>query len=191
MQLKKENNFESLTQSIGKFHLSKKKVLIPEMNRIAAHLVAATFRGFGIQAEVLETYRGLDLGKEYTSGKECFPCQVTMGDILFFVDKEKKKLEDAFDPEDYIYFLPESDGPCRFGMYNKYQRLVLDSFPGLAALKIVSLTTKDGYSLKGLIEHDKVLDFRKTLYFTVIVADILDRLLWRIRPYENKEGIAD
>ena len=191
MESKKENDFDLLNKGIGKFRLVKKKVLIPEMNRISSRLVAAVFRGFGIQAEVLASYQGLDLGKEYTSGKECFPCQVTMGDILFFVNQEKKKLGAAFDPGNYIYFLPESDGPCRFGMYNKYQRLVLDSFPGLAGLKIVSLTTNDGYSLKGLIELDRVRDFRKATYFSVVVADILDRLLWRIRPYEKETGITN
>jgi predicted nucleotide-binding protein (sugar kinase/HSP70/actin superfamily) len=191
MELINESTFDSLSQNIGKFHLQKKKVLIPEMNRISACLVAAAFRGFGINAEVLETCKDLDLGKEYTSGKECYPCQVTMGDILYFVRKEKEKLGAAFDPGRYIYFLPESDGPCIFGMYNKYQRIVLDSFAGLEALKIVSLTTHDGYSLKGLIEPEKVPDFRKANYLAVVVADILDRLLLRVRPYETEEGMTD
>jgi predicted nucleotide-binding protein (sugar kinase/HSP70/actin superfamily) len=191
MEFKKENNFGSLTNSIGKFNLQNKKVLIPEMNRIAAHFIAATFRGFGIHAKVLETYQGLDFGKKYTSGKECFPCQITMGDILYFLKKEKERLGDAFEPKNYLYFLPEADGPCRFGMYNKYQRIVLDSFPGLDKLKIVSITTKDGYSLEGVIAQDRLLDFRKANYIAVVVADILERLLWRIRPYEKEEGITD
>jgi predicted nucleotide-binding protein (sugar kinase/HSP70/actin superfamily) len=96
MEAKKEVNFQSLTENVGKFHIRKKKVLIPEMNRITAHLFAATFRSFGIHARVLETYRGLDLGKEYTSGKECYPCQITLGDILYFAKKEKERLGEAF-----------------------------------------------------------------------------------------------
>jgi predicted nucleotide-binding protein (sugar kinase/HSP70/actin superfamily) len=191
MESKKKNNFGSLTESIGKFDLRNKIVLIPAMNRVAAHLIAATFKGFGILAEVLETYKGLDLGKKYTSGKECFPCQITMGDILYFLNKEEDKLGDFFNPENYLYFLPESDGPCRFGMYNKYQRMVLDTFPGLEKLRIVSLTTRDGYSLEGLIEEERLLDFRKAIYLAVVVADVLDRLLWRIRPYEKQEGSTD
>jgi predicted nucleotide-binding protein (sugar kinase/HSP70/actin superfamily) len=185
------NNFDSLTKHIGKFQLLNKTVLIPEMNRIAAHLIAAIFRSFGSNAMVLQTYKGLDLGKKYTSGKECFPCQVTLGDILLFLKAEQEKLGAAFDPENYLYFLPESDGPCRFGMYNKYQRMVLDSFPGLDRVKIVSITAKDGYSLEGVIEPDRMLDFRKASYIAVVVADILERLLWRIRPYEKETGITD
>jgi predicted nucleotide-binding protein (sugar kinase/HSP70/actin superfamily) len=191
MKSRHENNFDPPAKRIGKFHLRNKTVLIPEMNRIAAHLIAATFRSFGSNAMVLETYKGLDLGKTYTSGKECFPCQVTLGDILLFLKTEQEILGAAFDPENYLYFLPESDGPCRFGMYNKFQRIVLDSFPGLERVKIVSITAKDGYSLEGVIEKDRMLDFRKASYIAVVVADILERLLWRIRPYETQAGITD
>jgi predicted nucleotide-binding protein (sugar kinase/HSP70/actin superfamily) len=191
MEAKKANHFHSFSRSVGRFGLRKKTVLIPQMNRIAACLFAATFRGFGIQAKVLETYRGIDLGLEYTSGKECFPCQVTLGDILYFMRQEKQRLGDAFNPEDYLYFLPEAEGPCRFGMYNKYQRIVLDSFPGLDKLKIVSITSLDGYSLSGLLEGSQHQNLRKAGYFSLVMADLLDRLLWRIRPYEKEQGMAD
>jgi predicted nucleotide-binding protein (sugar kinase/HSP70/actin superfamily) len=127
MKSRHANNFDSPTERIGKFQLRNKTVLIPEMNRIAAHLIAATFRGFGSNAMVLQTYEGLDLGKKYTSGKECFPCQVTLGDILLFLKTEQETLGAAFNPENYLYFLPESDGPCRFGMYNKFQRIWIHS----------------------------------------------------------------
>ena len=186
-----ENKFDSFTRSVGKFNLRNKTVLIPEMNRIAAHLMAATFRSFGSKAMVLQTFEGLGLGKKHTSGKECFPCQITLGDILFFLQTEHEKLGVDFDPENYLYFLPESDGPCRFGMYNKFQRIVLDSLPELDKVKIVSITTKDGYSLEGVIEQERVLNFRKASYVAVVVADTLERLLWRIRPYEKEKGITD
>jgi len=191
MESDKVINFQSLKDSVGRFNLRDKTFLIPEMNRIGAHLLAATFRGFDIHAKVMDTCKGLDLGQEYTSGKECYPCQITMGDILYYMQKEKERLGDNFNPESYVYFMPEADGPCRFGMYNKYQRLVLDSFGDLGRLKIGSLTAEDGYSLAGLIEKERVRDLRKAAYFSVVVGDILDRLLWKIRPYEKEPGMTD
>jgi len=161
------------------------------MNRTTGHLLAGVFRSFGVNAVVMETYKGLDLGKEFTSGKECFPCQVTTGDILLYLQKEQERLGGAFDGENYILFMPEADGPCRFGMYNKYQRIVLDSFPELSKVKIGSLSSKNSYALDGMIEKDQTGDFRKVAYFSVVVADILDRLLWRIRPYERLKGATD
>ena len=184
-------SFKSLTNNVGRFNLSNKTFLIPQMNRIGGHLLAATFRGFGIHAKVMDTYKGLGLGLEYTSGKECYPCQITTGDILYYMEKEKERLGEAFTPEDYIYFMPEAEGPCRFGMYNKYQRIVLDSFPKLDRVKIGALTSGDGYSLAGIIEKERVKDLRKAAYFSVVVADIMDRLLWRIRPYEKEPGMTD
>jgi predicted nucleotide-binding protein (sugar kinase/HSP70/actin superfamily) len=182
---------ESFSPNLGRLHVGQKTLLIPEMDRMASHLIAATFRGFGVKAQVLETYKGLDLGKEYTSGKECYPCQITLGDILYFVEKEKEKLGAAFNPSQYVYFLPESDGPCRFGLYNKFQRMVLDSFPGLNRLNITSVTTKDGYSAEGMVDQGKALDLKKVAYMSFVVADILDRFLWKIRPYEKEPGMAD
>ena len=191
MEAIKQTQGERASGNLGKIRFGKKSVLIPEMNRATALLLAATLRGFGVEARALETYKGLDLGKEYTSGKECYPCQVTLGDILYFVQEEKKRLGPAFDAGQYVYFLPESDGPCRFGLYNRFQRIVLDSFPGLDRLTISSITTRDGYSFSGILEKEKVLDFQKSGFFAVIVADIMDRLLWRIRPYEKEPGSAD
>ncbi len=191
MLTQKVVDFQTLTQNVGKFDLREKTVLFPQMANIGSHLLAAAFRGFNIQARVLETCKGLDLGKEYTSGKECYPCQITMGDILCFLKSEKEKKGNFFRPEDYVYFMPEAGGPCRFGMYNKYQRIVLDSFPGLHRMPIGSITTGDGYSLDGIIEKDRVDPLRKGGYLSVVVGDILDRLLWRIRPYEKTPGSAE
>lgn len=191
MEAQETATFRSLSENVGQFSLRDKTFLIPEMNRIGAHLLAGVFRGFGVNALVMETYEGLDLGKEFTSGKECFPCQVTTGDILLFLKKEKESLGDDFNPENYIFFMPESEGPCRFGMYNKYQRIVLDSFPELRKVKIGSLTSDNAYALKGMIEKAQARGFRKAAYFSVVIADILDRLLWRIRPYERKQGATD
>jgi predicted nucleotide-binding protein (sugar kinase/HSP70/actin superfamily) len=63
--------------------------------------------------------------------------------------------------------------------------------PGLDRVKIAALNSDDAYSLDGLIPREKMRDFRKAGYLSIVVGDILDRLLWRIRPYEKTEGMAD
>ena len=187
----KLDTFKAISEGIGRFSVQGKRFLIPEMNRFTSHLLGGVFRSFGVNSEVMETYEGLDLGKKFTSGKECFPCIVTLGDILFFMEKERERLGDRFDPESYVYFMPEANGPCRFGMYNKYHRIILDSMPGLDKIKIATLNSDDAYDLAGMIPKEKIRDFRKAAYLSVLAGDILDRLLWRIRPYEKKEGMAD
>lgn len=185
------DTFTGVSKGVGHFDVKGKTFLIPEMNRIGSHLMAGVFRGFGINSFVMDTYKGIDMGKEHTSGKECFPCIVTLGDILLYMKKEEDRLGDSFNPENYMYFMPEAGGPCRFGMYNKLHRIILDSIGDLGRLKIATLTSEDSYSLNGLIPKEKARDFRKAAYLSVIIGDVLDRLLWRIRPYEKKKGEAD
>jgi predicted nucleotide-binding protein (sugar kinase/HSP70/actin superfamily) len=185
------DTFRVMAERVGRFDVQGKRFLIPEMNPVNSHLLAGVFQSYGVKSEVMKTYEGLDLGRKYTSGKECFPCVVTLGDILYFMEKEKERLGDKFNPENYMYFMPEANGPCRFGMYNKYHRIILDSMPGLEKVKITSLSSDDAYDLEGLIPREKMRDFRKAGYLSIMVGDILDRLLWRIRPYERSAGMTD
>lgn len=184
-------SFETLTQKLGQFDLSGKTFLIPEMNRTGCHLLAGVFQSFGINALVMPTFVNLKQGKAVTSGKECFPCQVTISDLFNFLDQEKERLGPFFHPEHYAYFMPEATGPCRFGMYNKFQRIVLDATAEYKNVKIGSLTTENSYSLEGMVEPSQAGQLRKKAYLSVVAGDILDRLLWKIRPYERSPGSAD
>ncbi len=168
-----------------------RRVLIPEMALSGARLMAAAFRAFGVPAEVMESYRGLALGKEFTSGKECFPCQVTLGDILHHLGREEERLGPAFDAGRYLYFMPEAGGPCRFGMYARFQRLVLERRPDYRGLAIVCLTTEDAYSAAGLVPAGEGRAFKKLAYAAVVMGDVLDRMVWRARPYERTPGAVD
>jgi len=182
--------FESLKAKVGKFSLANKTILVPEMGRSSSLLVAAAMRSFGIDAQVMETYKDLQLGKQYTSGKECFPCQVTLGDVLYHLEREKELLGEAFNPENYLYFMAESGGPCRFGMYNKLHRIILDSMDGFSKTRIASLTAEDSYSIGGLMKPEEGTHFRRSAYVAIVIADILDRMLWHTRPYEKEKGQA-
>jgi predicted nucleotide-binding protein (sugar kinase/HSP70/actin superfamily) len=183
--------FASLKANVGKFSLANKTILIPEMGRSGSLLVAAAMRSFGIDAQVMETYKALQLGKQYTSGKECFPCQITLGDLLYHLEREKELLGEAFNPENYLYFMAESGGPCRFGMYNKLHRIILESMDGFSKTRIASLTAEDSYSVGGLMKPEEKTHFRRSAYVAVVIADILDRMLWRTRPYEKEKGQAE
>ncbi len=57
------------------FDVSGRTLLIPDMAPVGSRLIAASFRAVGVDAIVLETYRGLSQGREFTSGKECFPAR--------------------------------------------------------------------------------------------------------------------
>ncbi len=179
---------EKTLTNIKKINVKGKTLLIPNMHPYGSHLLVACLRAFDVNAHVMDTYTGLSLGKQYTSSKECFPCQVTLGDIIFHLTKEKQRLKDKFNVADYVYFMPESDGPCRFGMYNKFHRIVLDSIDEFSGISVSYLTTEDSYDTKGILPEEEARDFKKLAYVAIIVADVLDRICWRVRPYEIEKG---
>ncbi len=191
MAVSGKQHFERFHEKVKQFDVTGKTLLVPEMAPFASRLLAASFRAVGVNALLMETYKGLALGKEFTSGKECFPCQVTLGDILYFLRGEKERLGAAFSADNYVYFLPEADGPCRFGMYNKMQRLVLDRFEEFRDVPITYVSTRDSYSAADIMPAEASAIFRKLSYTALIISDILDRVVWRVRPYELRPGLMD
>jgi predicted nucleotide-binding protein (sugar kinase/HSP70/actin superfamily) len=185
------HSFHSLKTRVSQFDVSKKTLLIPKMAPFSGKLLEASFRAFGVDAVLMETYKGIMLGREFTSGKECFPCQVTLGDVLYHLKKERERLGAAFSPERYVYFLPESDGPCRFGMYNKMHRLVLDRFEEFKEIPIAYLSSQNSYATTDILPARSARYFRRLAYVTTIIADVLDRTVWRVRPYEWRAGMTD
>jgi predicted nucleotide-binding protein (sugar kinase/HSP70/actin superfamily) len=114
-----------------------------------------------------------------------------LGDVLYFLQKEKNRLKNLFNPADYVYFMPESDGPCRFGMYNKFHRLVLDTISAYKDVMISYLSTEDSYDTSQILPKKEASNFKKLAYVSTLIADVFDRISWRVRPYEKQKGSCD
>jgi len=94
------------------------RVLVPPMGPEAAALEAA-LKGYGVDVEVLPqaTVDTIRLGRRHTSGKECLPMTVTVGALLERIERERDRT--------FTFFMPGSNGPCRFGMYRQLHQMVL------------------------------------------------------------------
>ena len=158
------------------------KVYIPYMDDHGS-LMAAVLRSNGIDAEALpqSDHKSLEIGRNFTTGKECYPCILTTGDIV------KKARSDDFDQEQSAFFMAQANGPCRFGQYHKFHRMVLDDL-GYEDVPIVVLDQTDNFG-----EHLKTLgpDFFRSTWDLMIILDFLQKMLREIRPYEVNEGEAD
>jgi predicted CoA-substrate-specific enzyme activase len=163
---------------LKKFLPSEKIIYIPNMCD-HAYAVAAAFRKSGVIAEVMDEPDEMSLhyGKKFTSGKECFPCVVTTGDMI------KKLHSENFDPGKAVFFMPGANGPCRFGQYSQYHRIILDEL-GYQEIPIYSPNSETSYSDFGLNNSD----FRKTGWMGIVFVDGLQKMLYRCRPYEIKKG---
>ena len=160
----------------------KRTVYIPYMDD-HGYAMAAAMRAGGVNARQmpLSDEDTIAWGRKYTSGKECYPCIITTGDFLRQIHSP------GFDPSRSAFFMPTAFGPCRFGQYNKFQRMVLDDL-GLEDVPLVLLDQDKDY--QGDVK-DLGTDFRKLAWTGIVFVDALQKLARETRPYEVNHGEVD
>lgn len=167
---------------IQRSSFKKRTVYIPRMSDHAFALASA-FEKSGVPSEVLpeSDSETIDIGKLYVSGKECYPCAVTTGDML------RKAFSSDFHPDKSAFFMPSGAGPCRFGQYNVFHRLILDEH-GYDNVPIFS-PNQDAkfYKELGVVGRD----FTLCSWKGIIAIELLTKCLHETRPYEKEQGSTD
>ncbi len=168
--------------SISSPHTNNRIVYIPYMID-HGYVLAAAMRHGGVNAQPLpeSDQLTLDIGRKYTTGKECYPSIITTGDIV------KKTMAPDFDPDNSAFFMPAASGPCRFGQYNRLHRLVLDEL-GLPQVPVLVFDQTGGYH-KDMVSMGH--GFRLNAWKGFIVLDSLQKMLLERRPYEVNQGEMD
>jgi predicted nucleotide-binding protein (sugar kinase/HSP70/actin superfamily) len=143
---------------------------------------AAAFRALGLEADITppSDHRTRELGARFTSGDECYPAKVTIGDFMKVLEMPGN------DPARVALFMPTADGPCRFGQYAPYLRRVLDQ-NGYPHTAVLSPSSKDGYGDFG----DLARPFVRTGWRALVAADILQKMLLKTRPHELQKGATE
>jgi len=154
----------------------------PYMND-SAYMISAAARSCGIPSEVLpmQTNEDLALGRKYTSSKECFPMICTTGSFL------KKLLEPGADPSKMSFFMPDHTGPCRFGQYNQFHRILFDRL-GFEKAELITPSNETSYEDVAGKDSQK---FRISAWKGFVAADFLHRIHRETRPYELNKGDSD
>ena len=161
---------------------SRRTVLIPRMADHAYGLAAA-FEASGMPAEVLPEpdEETLHWGRKYTTGKECFPCIVTTGDMVKIVNKPD------FERDKYAFFMGGSGGPCRFGQYNALQRIVLDGL-GFEDVPIFAPNQASSfYDDMGIVGRR----FLTLGWLGIVAIDVLYKWLLETRPYAQDRELVE
>jgi predicted nucleotide-binding protein (sugar kinase/HSP70/actin superfamily) len=148
-----------------------------------AYAVAAASRSCGIHAEVLpmQDEEDLELGRKYTSARECFPMICTTGSFL------KKLMEPGVEPSRISFFMPDHNGPCRFGQYNRLQRVIFDRL-GFRDVKIISPSNDTSYED---ISGGRGAKFRYNAWRGLVAVDLLRKLKQGRTPYEIAPGSTE
>ena len=161
----------------------QRTLYFPYMND-AAYALAAASRSCGVDAQVLpmQDEEDLKLGRRHTSGQgmlshDLHPRQLPQEDAGAG-DRSFPRLRSS---------CPDHGGPCRFGQYNKLQRIVLDSL-GFADVEIVAPSNENAYAgLSG--GHGN--RFRLAAVRGVVACDLLRKMKQERRPYEAEAGATD
>lgn len=166
----------------GRSPLAGKRVYIPPMAYGSGRTFAAAFRALGVEADITppSDHRTRELGARFTSGDECYPAKVTIGDFMRVLEMPEN------DPARIALFMPTADGPCRFGQYAPYLRRVLDQ-NGFPHTVILSPSSKDGYGDLGELARP----FLRTGWRALVAADILQKMLLKTRPHEVHKGATE
>jgi predicted CoA-substrate-specific enzyme activase len=157
-----------------------KTLLVP---RMAPHadVLAAVMDSFGVHAVSLPEpdERNIIYSNQFTSGTECLPYRVTLGDFLrFYYD------DGHGDMKDVEGFMTGSFGPCRLGKYAIEQIRILKELG--FNLPIRTTVSNNAYRDIGL-----GTGFERLAWKGIVAIDNLQKLLWRVRPYEKQKGSAD
>lgn len=165
--------------SVKKKELKGRTLYIPQMAYEGAKFLAAAMRSEGIDATIspFSDTRTLELAARYTSGDECFPEIVTLGDFLKVVEQP------GFDPNKVAFFMPSAGGPCRFGQYAGFIQNVMEQL-GYGDILVLSPTSTNSYDEVG--ENGRSLI--RTAWRAVVASDIMRKLLLKTRPYEINKG---
>ena len=150
------------------------------------------FASLRYRARVLPVPDNQDLaaGKQYGNRGWCNPAYYTVGNLVRFLQGLRAAGEEAI-AERYAFLTVGSCGPCRFGMYEAAYRKALGEI-GLERLPIVLIDQVGGLrqdSGAAWLRLDHRF-FVRTVR-AVMVADLLNELAGRIRPYELTAGDTD
>ncbi len=117
------------------------RLVIPSMGETASRALVSALQYMGIHATALDPpgQTELEMGKKETSCKECLPYTLITGSLLHFLEKRKRK------DEVLVYYIPETDGPCRLGQYSvALKEYIMDN--RISNVALLSLSSENRYA---------------------------------------------
>ncbi len=160
---------------------SKGVLLLPRMCP-HADVMASAMQAFGVDAVALPpaNENNLIYSNRFTSGRECLPYRITLGDFLRLYYENSHGL----DLNRVELFMAGAFGPCRLGKYALEQGVILRELG--FDIPIRTSVSNNAYRDWGL-----GVAFERLFWKGVVAYDYLQKLLWRTRPYEKDQGAAD
>ena len=177
------DSIQNRQTEIKKFFIPSQEKKLLEKDRVIhipymddhSYALKAAFEALGQKAEVMELsdLESLRESRKFTSGRECYPCILTTGDML-------KVLKRSSNPQRVAFFMGTAQGPCRFGQYKTFQEQIFRR-NGFGDIPVISLDSENSYGGYGV-------KFSKLAWEGIVAIDILRKVQRIIRPEEISPG---
>jgi predicted nucleotide-binding protein (sugar kinase/HSP70/actin superfamily) len=157
-------------------------------------LIRAVFQGCGYNCEKLPVpdVAGFQTGKEFGNNGQCNPTYFTVGNLvqyLQFLEKQGLSRQQILD--NYVFFTAGSCGPCRFGMYEAEYRFALKN-AGFDGFRVLLFKDSDGIKAESGEPGLKfTVDFGFGMLNAMHLGDVINDLVYQIRPFEVNKGETD
>ncbi len=173
---------------------TKTTILVSGLTHAHDSFVRAGIASCGYDVQVLDCpdNDALRFGKEFGNRGQCNPTYFTVGNLIKFLThlRDEKGMTKEEIVEKYLFLTAGACGPCRFGMYvTEYRKALRDSgFEGFRVLLVSQGGAVQSASGDGLVLTKKDVAW---IFRGLIVGDVLNALMYRIRPYEVEKGATD
>ncbi|HEY2457981.1 MAG TPA: hypothetical protein VGI13_11830 [Candidatus Acidoferrum sp.] len=157
-------------------------------------LIRAVFQGCGYRCEKLPVpdVPAFQIGKEFGNNGQCNPTYFTVGNLvqyLQFLEKEGLSRQQILN--NYVFFTAGSCGPCRFGMYEAEYRFALKN-AGFDGFRVLLFKDSDGIKAESGEPGLKfTVDFGFGMLNAMHLGDVINDLIYQIRPFETVKGETD
>jgi len=162
---------------------SRYTVLAPNMAPLHFTLLEAAFcySGYDLQILTSQERSVVDTGLKYVNNDACYPAIIVVGQLAEALQSG------CYDTDRLAIMMTQTGGGCRATNYISLIRRMLKALD-LEHIPVISLNASGLESNPGFRPTVKMLARAvKALAF----GDVLERLLYRTRPYETEPGSAD
>ncbi|MCH5207485.1 MAG: 2-hydroxyacyl-CoA dehydratase [Oscillospiraceae bacterium] len=161
----------------------KHTILCPQMAPIHFDLLEAAFIHTGYNIVILRdcSKAVVDEGLKYVNNDACYPSILIVGQLIHALNSGK------YDLENTSVMITQTGGACRATNYVGMLKKALkdagyDNVP-LISLNVVGLEKQSGFKISA--------GMAIRAFMSIIYGDVLQRCLYKVRPYEVEKGSAN
>jgi predicted CoA-substrate-specific enzyme activase len=161
----------------------KHTILSPQMSPIHFQFVQEAFNSSGYNLEILPSVdtKAVDEGLKYVNNDACYPTIIVVGQIIAALKSGE------YDIENTSVIISQTGGGCRATNYIGFLRKALKEagFPKVPVVSLNAAGLEDNPGFK--FTYSMV----KKSIMALVYGDLLMRVLYKVRPYERKQGSAN